>query len=177
MKKFLSIIYYPLQWTWGILQNLVGLAIFLANAAKPHFRYRKSVATLWSRGESLSMGMFIFLSRDLKGDVEDEGSILSEVAVHEYGHTFQSMILGPFYLPVISAPSGLWCMVPGFERMRKKRKISYYKLYTERWANHLGVRVTNRLPCGYKENHPKLFQDVPEGKKELVPERLRKGKE
>lgn len=177
MKKFPAGIYYPLQWTWGILQNLTGLVIFLANAKRPHIRFQNSVATVWKREESLSMGMFIFLSENLKGEITEEGSELNQVAVHEYGHTFQSMVLGPFYLPVISAPSGLWCMVPGFEHMRKNRKISYYKLYTERWANHLGRIATNHLPCGYWETHDRDKRRFPGEGSKLPPEQFRKGKE
>ena len=171
MKKILEILYYPLQWTWGIIQNLTGLVIFLVHAKKPHFRYEKSVATVWDRGESMSMGMFIFLSKDLQGDLEDEESIKSQVAVHEYGHTFQSMILGPFYLLVISAPSGIWCMIPGFAKMRKEKGISYYRLYTERWANFMGIRITKRIPHGYRETHPDFVKEV---HKENLPDRLKK---
>ncbi len=177
MKRFPAVIYYPVQWTWGIIQNLTGLVIFLANADRPHFGFRNSVATVWKRDESLSMGMFIFLSENLKGEATEEGSELNQVAVHEYGHTFQSMILGPLYLPAISAPSGLWCMVPGFEKMRKNRKISYYKLYTERWANHLGRIVTNHLPCGYWETHSFDKRRKPGTGQKVPPEQFRKGKE
>ena len=164
MKRFPAALFYPLQWTWGIIQNLAGLAVFTVNAKRKHFRYENSVATMWKRDESLSLGMFIFLSESLKGEISDEESELTKVAVHEYGHTIQSIILGPLYLPVISAPSGLWCMVPGFEHRRKNRKISYYKLYTERWANHLGRILTNRLPCGYWETHTFDKRKKPKGK-------------
>ena len=153
MKNFPAVIYYPLQWTWGILQNIAGLAVFLVLVRRPHFRYGRSIATEWKRRESLSLGMFIFISKYLKGDLQDEESEKSMVTVHEYGHTFQSIILGPLYLPVISLPSGVWCMIPGFEKMRKKKKIPYHTLYTERWANHLGLGITKRLPDGYKETH------------------------
>ncbi len=174
MKNILEFFYYPLQWTWGIIQNLVGLVIFAVHAKKPHFRYEKSIATVWDREESMSMGMFIFLAYNLKGDIEDEESIISQVAVHEYGHTFQSMLLGPFYLPVISAPSGIWCMIPAFQKMRKEKGISYYRMYTERWANFMGIHITKRVPHGYRETHPDFVKEV---KKENVPERLRSSDE
>ena len=153
VKKFPAAIYYPLQWTWGILQNIAGLCVFLVLVRRPHFCYERCVATVWNRGESLSLGMFVFVSKHLKGDLQDEDSELSRVTVHEYGHTFQSLVLGPLYLLVISLPSGVWCMIPGFENMRRRKKISYHSLYTERWANHLGLNITKRLPEGYKETH------------------------
>lgn len=172
MKKFPAFVYYPLQWTWGIIQNIVGLIIFAVNGKCPHFRFGLSVGTFWNRGESMSMGMFIFLGNNLKNeDLENEETVGSQVAVHEYGHTFQSMILGPFYLAVISAVSGLWCMIPVFEKLRKTKGISYYKLYTERWANHLGLRITKKIPHGYREVHPEKFRKVEDGQ---MPERLKK---
>ena len=153
MRAFLEAIYYPLQWTWGIIQNLVGLVIYLIHIGRPHYRYRRSIVTVWNRAECMSMGMFLFLSPTLRGEEEDEESEKSQVLVHEYGHTFQSMLLGPFYLLGISAVSGIWCMFPVFDKMRAKKKISYYHLYTERWANHLGRKVTKRIPHGYWETH------------------------
>lgn len=177
--KFPAIVYYPLQWTWGILQNIVGLVIFAVNGRREHFRYGLSVATVWGRAESMSMGMFIFLAYNLTGDLEDENSIKSQVAVHEYGHTFQSLALGPFYLPVISAVSGIWCMIPIFEKMRREKGINYYQLYTERWANHLGLKITKKMPHGYRETHPNMdFSKWKEEKGSGAPEgRFRKNKE
>ena len=155
MKVIAEFLYYPLQWTWGIIQNIVGAVICLVHAKKPHYRYGKSFVTEWNRDDNMAMGMFIFLSEKLRGDIDDEESDRSQVAVHEYGHTFQSMFLGPFFLPVICMVSGIWCNLGAFEKMRKTKKISYYRCYTERWANHLGRKITKRTPHGYWETHSK----------------------
>ena len=164
MEKFPAFVYYPLQWTWGIIQNIVGLVIYLVQSGRPRFRFGRSFGTFWKRKDSMSMGMFIFLASNLiPEDLEKEESITSQVAVHEYGHTFQSMILGPWYLPVISMISGIWCMIPFFTKFREKRGMSYYVLYTERWANHLGLKVTKRMPHGYRETHPGV--EVPKRRK------------
>ncbi len=48
--------------------------------------------------------------------------------VHEYGHTYQSRILGPFYLIVIGLPSVLSALL---------RPAHHNRLYAERWANAL----------------------------------------
>lgn len=54
--------------------------------------------TTWKLGSSLNLGMFIFTARpyDLK------------LIQHEYGHTVQSLILGPIWLFVIGLPSLIW---------------------------------------------------------------------
>jgi len=57
------------------------------------------------------------------------------------GHTVQSVILGPLFLPVIGLPSLLWAGLPVFRKYRERRSVSYYWLYTERWANFLGERT------------------------------------
>jgi hypothetical protein len=56
---------------------------------------------------------------------------------HEYGHSRQSMILGPIYLLIVGLPSiiqaGLANMNPRSDWMR-----NYYKRYPENWADKLG---------------------------------------
>lgn len=54
---------------------------------------------------------------------------------HERGHSVQSMILGPLYLPVIGLPSLLWA---AFYRYDPADPKGYYRFYTERWADKLG---------------------------------------
>ena len=129
-----------LQCTWGILQTLAGGVMFLVLIRRKHFIYRGCVVTEWKRPQSASVGSFVFLSDSLSGQFRND------VLIHEYGHTIQSMILGPLYLPVISLPSAIWCMVPQFGRMRQEKGISYYSFYTERWANALGEKVTGNKP-------------------------------
>ena len=132
------ILFTVLQVTWGGLQTLAGLVVFLALIKRRHFIYRCCAATEWSRAESLSLGLFIFISEKAQGDARDE------LLAHEYGHCIQSLILGVLYLPVIGLPSSLWCMHPHFRKKRAERGISYYGFFTESWANRIAVRITGR---------------------------------
>ena len=59
------------------------------------------------------------------------------LVVHEYGHTIQSLILGPLYFLIVGLPSVIWGMV-------KKPEQSYFSFYTEKWANHLGEKFTGK---------------------------------
>ncbi len=63
--------------------------------------------------------------------------------MHEYGHTVQSLILGPLYLFVIGIPSFLWALPPA-TRWRARHKIPYSALYTERWADRNGARFAKK---------------------------------
>ncbi len=130
MKRFF---YTVLQILWGFPQTLLGFAVFLRLRKASHFRYHGAVVTEWRRSTGVSLGMFIFIPEGKRG---------RDFLVHEYGHTIQSLLLGPLYLFVVGIPSVLWCNLRCFETMRRKKKISYQKLYTERWANHLGEKST-----------------------------------
>ena len=142
MKKALYILW---QYTWGILQNIAGGAVYLFFRIKgcPHFKYQGSVVTIWPiRTGSMSLGRFLFL--DPTWETKDHFLL-----AHEYGHTVQSLILGPLFLPVIALPSILWAGLPYFARLRKEKHKSYYDAYQEKWANVLGARFAK------PENDPK----------------------
>ncbi len=53
---------------------------------------------------------------------------------HEYGHTRQSLILGPLYLIIIGIPSIIWAATHHVITTGK----DYDWFYTEAWANKLG---------------------------------------
>ena len=77
------------------------------------------------------------------------GIVLDDrLLVHEFGHTIQSLVLGPLYLPVIGLPSAIWLNTPQLSRRRRNAESSYYAFFTERWANHLGERVLGRPSMG-----------------------------
>lgn len=129
--------YYILQWSWGIIQNVVGFCVFLANIRRRHFRYNGAVVTVWGfRCGSMGLGMFIFINESAMNGERREFTLM-----HEYGHTVQSIIFGPLFLPVIGLPSLLWAGLPVFRKYRERNSVSYYRLYTEKWANFLGERA------------------------------------
>ncbi len=112
--------------------------MFLLLIRRKHFIYRGCVATEWKRRDSASVGIFIFVSEALDGELRDE------IIIHEYGHTVQSVILGPLYPLIISIPSAVWCLTPALIKRRKDKGISYYSFYPEKWANRIGIRITGK---------------------------------
>ena len=88
--------YYLLQWTWGLLENIIGGIVFLVLIGKPHFKYKKCIATVYSETNngSFSLGMFIFLGRKYETVID-----------HEYGHTLQNMMFGIAKPFIVSIPS------------------------------------------------------------------------
>ena len=91
--------------------------------------------------------MFVFVTKEpyfydkLKNEYTME-ELSRRLLVHEYGHTIQSLILGPLYLIVVGIPSTLWGFLPSLNQKRKKEGLSYFSFFTEKWANYLGEQVT-----------------------------------
>ncbi len=141
------VIYFLIQWTWGILQSVLGMIVFLMHVRDRHFWYHGALVTVWKSNSSVSLGMFVFVTEKpyfyekLKGDYKMT-ELFDRLLVHEYGHTVQSMILGPLYLIIMGIPSTLWGFLPALNKKRKVQQISYFSFFTERWANCLGERIT-----------------------------------
>lgn len=148
MKKAL---FYILQFTWCLPQTLVGLVVFLVCKIRKAdtLRYKCTVVSVFPNKQgSVSLGMFIMVhdtpltdeTDKMKFDVYDpllkcRIGQADDLLRHEYGHTIQSMILGPLFLLVIGLPSIIWAGL--FAGYRQKHKVSYYAFYTERWADRI----------------------------------------
>jgi hypothetical protein len=123
MKKTWEILLY----LWQLPQNLLGLllvAIYKPESSFDMDGVRIHYAKKMKGG--ISLGKYILMSYDY-----NEYNGASEK--HEYGHTRQSIYLGPLYLLVIGLPSLLWVLW-----WNRDRGMSYYSFYTEAWADRLG---------------------------------------
>src|SRR6185369_10455986 len=82
-----------------------------------------------------SLGYFVFYSRG-----EGRYFVLDErIRDHEWGHSFQSRLLGPLYLPLVGVPSiarVLYAVV--FREVTGRRWEGYFDAYPEDWADRLG---------------------------------------
>ena len=117
-----------LHFIWGLPQNIIGGIMWLIfSRHNPHKKYKNAyVCEMPNKLGSVSLGMFIFVT-----NINNENTIK-----HEYGHSIQSMILGPLYLFVIGIPSAVWAGC--FEKYRRKHHKSYYSFFCEKWADKLG---------------------------------------
>lgn len=137
------------QCTWGVLQSTLGLLVFLFHVRDKHYLYHGAVITEWEGKSSVSLGVFVFVTKEpyfyqkLKDDYTME-ELAQRLLVHEYGHTIQSLLLGPLYLFVMGIPSTLWGFLPSLSKKRKKENLSYFSFFTEKWANYLGEKVTGQ---------------------------------
>lgn len=142
-------LYYLIQCTWGAIQSALGLIYFIIYFSNRHYFYHGAVITEWNAKSSVSLGMFVFVTREpyfydkLKNKYTME-ELSQQLLVHEYGHTIQSLILGPLYLIIIGIPSTLWGFLPRCNIKRRTKGISYFSFFTEAWANSLGEQVTGQ---------------------------------
>lgn len=144
-----AVLYCIWQCTWGALQSALGLLVFISHIRDKHYLYHGAVITEWKGKSSVSLGMFVFVTKEpyfyekLK-DTYTMEELAQRLLVHEYGHTIQSLLLGPLYLIVMGIPSTLWGFLPSLSRKRKIEGLSYFAFFTEKWANYLGEKVTGQ---------------------------------
>ena len=131
-----TLLYEILQLTWGLPQSVLGL-IYLAKYGhgKEHFRFHGAYVSKWDHSGGISLGMFIFIGDKLMNAGEPYAYL-----THEYGHSIQSLLLGPLYIPVIGIPSNSWAAKYTKEKLLDG--ISYFSVFPENHANILGTMVT-----------------------------------
>lgn len=135
MRRCWTVIYIVLQCTWGLVQTAAGFLLFLWYRRCPHEWFEGAVQTRWDKTGGISLGMFIFTPKRY-GDL---------LTAHEYGHTIQSLILGPCYLLLVGLPSVIWARCPVCARWRKEKHLPYSWFVVEQWADLLGSKVIGHL--------------------------------
>ena len=129
-----------INYIWQLPQNLLGMLykdcisdniITRVNCDDTDYE-----CYLTRYGGGVTLGRYIFVNQNYTD--------LSNVILHEIGHTKQSRILGPLYLIIIGIPSISWA---GLRRLIPTlKKINYYWFYTESIANKLmGLNKEGKL--------------------------------
>lgn len=118
-----------LKFFWQLPQTIVALIYFL------YLRYKDEILDTCT-----FQGAVVFIKKESYGSVTLGNYIfLSPRATdttirYEWGHTRQSLLLGPLYLIVIGIPSIIWAATHRAIAPNKP----YDWFYTEAWANKLG---------------------------------------
>lgn len=115
---------------WQYPQHMLGLFLVLIWGA----RMKKAEMEKETRGVlifrtkrhvGISLGMII-IANERASD---------RTVSHEYGHSRQSLYLGPLYLLVVGLPSITMNIISRFNRKFAK---NYYNRWPENWADRLG---------------------------------------
>lgn len=122
-----KIVLSVLAYIWQLPQNIVGIVIRLCYKEDHSLRYKdKTVRVCKTFPGGVSLGDTVIVKK-YPYDTRTWNNVK-----HEWGHTRQSLYLGPFYLIVIGIPSAIWALV------YNGQEEGYYEFYTEHWADKLG---------------------------------------
>ena len=129
--------YYALQWTWGILMNLIGVFVFIYALIRkwPIQKHRNAIKIICPPQKAwggVSFGMFMMVA---------ENSPKS--AKHEYGHSIQNMHWGILFPFVIAIPSfvRLWYREFKYNKKGIEPPTKYDDIWFEGEATALGAQA------------------------------------
>lgn len=125
---------------WELPQNVLGAALYQVCRLTGKVR-----GTDHARGRffvevdseiAVSLGWFVFWSGE---QTTRWFRIDHAVRAHEFGHTFQSRMLGPLYLPLVGVPSVMRNVYAvAYREITGRRWQGYFDGYPEDWADRLG---------------------------------------
>jgi hypothetical protein len=132
---------------WELPQNLLGAANLLVQKGAgnvrgiEHDRGRLMVELVGDG--AVSLGYFVFFSthdnRFVPAGAENRD--------HELGHSVQSRLLGPLYLPIVGVPSvARVAYAVAYRTVTGKRWGGYYSGWPEKSADRLGGVDASRRP-------------------------------
>lgn len=142
MKKFLSyLIFYLIQFTWGILMNIFGLFVLLfmlITLHKPHL-FGPSIYFICKKAEGFGFeaGVCFVVGADCNGD---------PIMMHECGHGIQNMIFGPLTPFIISIPSLIryWYREIKYYKKDLTPKTDYDSIWFEGTATKWGEKIYSK---------------------------------
>ena len=132
------ILYWIGELTWGLLMNIIGLitALFMLIIGKTPYRVGHTFMFYFGKGwGGLTLGAVIIVSHDCS---------FSTIS-HEYGHTVQNLIFGPFELFIgIASAARYW-----YREIKRKRDPAchlppYDIIWFEGQATRLGLKFLGR---------------------------------
>lgn len=134
----MSFLRHAALFVWELPQNVLGaidLAASLVIRRVERVRWERERVFVKVRGAgAVSLGLFVFWSDDDTPYVR----ITNTNKEHEYGHSLQSRMLGPLYLPLVGVPSS--CRVAyavAYRAVTGRRWEGYFRGYPEDWADRL----------------------------------------
>ena len=127
MKALLEL----LSFIWQLPQTLLGYIILLFCNQTHTLNYKgRTIRVCKGFPGGISLGYVVIVNKF------PYNPYTWNTVKHEWGHTRQSLYLGPLYLLVIGLPSIIWAWLYG--PIIKPSANGYYKFYTERLADKLG---------------------------------------
>lgn len=128
------LIYYILNFTWGIIMNIIGGIGALAMLALGHkpIRHGGSICFRFGRGwGGVSLGIFTFVSTTCDDSTLD----------HEFGHSLQNALYGPFFIFLVAIPSFIRCQIYNSYTAKGIPMGDYDAIWFEKQATEWGTKM------------------------------------
>lgn len=129
-----KVLYYVLNYTWGILGTIIGWLVFLFlktfRKIKPayckHYKFNRLVND-WDYSFSIGTVVVCGWSPEI------------DILQHEIGHTIQNAMFGPLTIFIVYIPSAIRCQWRSHQEAKgKKLKTEYDDIWFEGSATYLG---------------------------------------
>lgn len=128
-------LFYFIQFTWGIVMNLIGVIVYLILSFKhPKFKFGNSLGVVVGENwGGLSLGIFIFCGKN---------NITHHLKCHESGHGIQNLFMGPLFPFLVGIPSVIryWYRELKYYRKGRSPKTFYDSIWFEGQATKLGTK-------------------------------------
>lgn len=132
-KSFNRLCVNIISFIWQLPQHILFfiLSIFIKHDLYVIYKGKRIYKIKTKFFSGVSLGNYIFLNENYFANYIST----SQTIRHEYGHSIQSLILGPLYLFLVGIPS---LCLNILSRFNSKIYNNYYKVYPENWADTLG---------------------------------------
>ena len=137
-------LYYLLNFTWGILGIILGLIVTVGLGIAKIFNHK-------IKFEKFDWVYCIKVSPDYWGGFEAGCCFVRDlkssesVNRHEFGHSFQNAILGPFMILLVSIPSAIRYWYQAIREKKGKENKPYDSFWAEDSATTCGTYVHDLL--------------------------------
>ena len=145
MLKLSKPIYYILNYTWGLLLTVAGWILAFALWITGHKAHRFGPCLVFQFGNvywgGFSLGTTIVVDNDPENIPKDKDDI-SPLLNHEFGHSIQNALFGPFMLFLVSIPSMIryWYMMSrAADDPNYWAKVDYDAIWFEGTATRWGT--------------------------------------
>lgn len=150
MKKItLGIGYWILQLTWGILTTFIGflvtlfIILFMKKKATFHKNGYSWIIEIGGNWGGLELGACALCG----GYSKSNPYWFDHTRKHEFGHSLQNIIFGPFYIFIVGIPSVIryWYQVISKKKGKTFSSDWYDSAWFEGGATRWGTKVINMI--------------------------------
>ena len=126
-------LYWFIQLTWGLPLNIIGAIIAIVLICRGSMPQRFGYAIYFETGENwggVNFGGFFFVQK----------SASTQLKRHEYGHSFQNLMLGVLMPFLVNIPSAMRYHYRNYKKAKGHHLPPYDRFWCEGWATKLGEK-------------------------------------